>query len=414
MNEKRVLLAEDELVSATYLKDSLSALGYKVTLANDGKQALEYYLENPFPVVITDYEMPGLNGAELIQELKSEEIEPVIFMLTSHINPKLIVNVMKLGIYDYLVKPLEEQEISIKLKRAFEFYEMKRIETITKRERQLRLEGHLEWIQWKEKMAGVGEFNRLNQNLFESLKNSFCQGAGFGALVTLLKLVSDTTVKEGNHYKIESDLMELIQINTEMAEKALKMFADIDLMVSSPIQFAEISCAEFYDQIQYWLQELKPLLDLKGQQILISDLKPNHTKYKISYNSMFMQNAFKEIITNACKFSESNSKITIVTNVEHDWFKCAVYNQPVLNADGTCGIPLQYENLIFEPFYRLSKNVYDEYGTLDFGLGLSYVDSCFKKHNGKLSVHNVVDHSEWSENPITKVAFQFSLPVNKI
>lgn len=168
MNEKRVLLAEDELVSATYLKDSLSALGYKVTLASDGKQALEYYLDNPFPVVITDYEMPGLNGAELIQELKSEDNDPVIFMLTSHINPKLIVNVMKLGVYDYLVKPLEEQEISMKLKRAFEFYEMKRIEIITKRERQLRLEGHLEWIQWKEKMAGVGEFNRLNQNLFES------------------------------------------------------------------------------------------------------------------------------------------------------------------------------------------------------------------------------------------------------
>ncbi|TGM60372.1 response regulator [Leptospira vanthielii] len=414
MNEKRVLLAEDELVSATYLKDSLSALGYKVTLASDGKQALEYYLDNPFPVVITDYEMPGLNGAELIQELKSEDNDPVIFMLTSHINPKLIVNVMKLGVYDYLVKPLEEQEISMKLKRAFEFYEMKRIEIITKRERQLRLEGHLEWIQWKEKMAGVGEFNRLNQNLFESLKNSFCQGAGFGALVTLLKLVADTTVKEGNHYKIESDLMELIQINTGMAEKALKMFADIDLMVSSTMQFEEITCVELYQQLQIWLQDLKPLLDLKNQQILVSDLKPNHSKYKVSYNDSSLRTSFKEIITNACKFSESNSNITIVTNVEYNWFKCVVYNQPTANADGTQGIPLQYENLVFEPFYRLSKNVFDEYGTLDFGLGLSYVDSCFKKHEGKLSVHNVVDHSEWSDSPVTKVAFQFSLPVKKI
>lgn len=414
MKEKRVLLAEDELVSATYLKDSLSALGYRVTLASDGKQALDFYLENPFPVVITDYEMPGLNGAELIQELKSEEIEPVIFMLTSHINPKLIVNVMKLGIYDYLVKPLEEHEISIKVKRAFEFYEMKRIETITKRERQLRLESHLEWIQWKEKMAGAGEFNRLNQNLFESLKNSFCQGAGFGALVTLLKLVTDTTVKEGNHYKIEPDLMELIQNNTGMAEKALKMFSDIDLMISSPMQFEEFSCTDLYQQLCDWVQDLKPILELKNQQILFSDLKPNYSKYKVSYNVSSLQSSFKEIITNACKFSESNSNITIVTNVENNWFKCVVYSQPTQNADGTYGVPLQYENLIFEPFYRLSKNVFDIYGTLDFGLGLSYVDSCFKKHEGILSVHNVVDHSEWSDKPVTKVAFQFSLPVEKI
>ncbi|MCG6141753.1 response regulator [Leptospira mtsangambouensis] len=412
MYEKRILLAEDELVSATYLKDSLSALGYKVTLATDGKQALGFYLENPFPVVITDYEMPGLNGAELIHELKSEEIEPVIFMFTSHSNPKLIVNVMKLGIFDYLVKPLEEHELSIKLKRAFEFYEMKRTETISKRERQLRLEGHLEWIQWKEKMAG-GEFNRLNQNLFESLKNSFCQGAGFGALVTLLKLVSDTTVKEGDHYKIESDLMELIQINTGMAEKALKMFADIDLMVSSPMQFEEITCAELYEQLILWVEELKPILALKNQQVLMGDLKPNLSKYKISYNKVSLQNSFKEIITNACKFSRADTNITIVTNVEYNWFKCVIYNQPIPNADGTYGVPLQFENLIFEPFYRLSKNVFDVYGTLDFGLGLSYVDSCFKKHEGKLSVHNIIDHSEWSDSPVTKVAFQFSLPVLK-
>ncbi|MBM9546509.1 response regulator [Leptospira sp. 201903074] len=413
MKEKRVLLAEDELVVATYIKDSLSALGYKVTLASDGKQALGFYLENPFPVVITDYEMPGLNGAELIQELKSEDSEPVIFMLTSHVNPKLIVNVMKLGIYDYLVKPLEEHEISIKLKRAFEFYEMKRMETISKRERQLRLEGHLEWIQWKEKMAG-GEFNRLNQNLFESLKNSFCQGAGFGALVTLLKLVADTTVKEGNHYQIESDLMELIQINTEMAEKALKMFSAIDLMVSNPMQFEEYSCEDLYEKLLIWLEDLKPILVLKNQQILISDLKPNHSKFKVSCNRFSLETSFKEIITNACKFSQPDSNITLVTNVENNWFKCVIYNQPTSNADGTYGIPFQYENLIFEPFYRLSKNVFEMYGTLDFGLGLSYVDSCFKKHDGKLSVHNVIDHSEWNDSPITKVAFQFSLPAIKI
>lgn len=413
MNDKRVLLAEDELVSATYLKDSLSALGYKVTLASDGKQALDFYFENTFPVVITDYEMPGLNGAELIQELKTEDIEPVIFMLTSHIDPKLIVNVMKLGIYDYLVKPLEEHEISIKLKRAFEYYEMKRMETISKRERQLRLEGHLEWIQWKEKMAG-GEFNRLNQNLFESLKNSFCQGAGFGALVTLLKLVADTTVKEGNHYKIESELMELIQINTAMAEKALQMFSDIELMVSSPMQFEECSCEKLYEQLLFWIEDLKPILALKNQQVLVSDLKPNFSKFKVSYNPFSLETSFKEIITNACKFSQPDSNITLVTNVEYNWFKSMIYNQPTSNADGTYGIPLQYENLIFEPFYRLSKNVFDQYGTLDFGLGLCYVDSCFKKHDGKLSVHNVIDHSEWSDSPITKVAFQFSLPVIKI
>ncbi|ABZ95146.1 Response regulator containing CheY-like receiver domain [Leptospira biflexa serovar Patoc strain 'Patoc 1 (Ames)'] len=411
MKEKRILVAEDDGVLGFYLKQQLSELGYQVVLAKDGKSALASYLEKPFPVVITDYEMPGLNGDELISSLKIGDVEPVIMMITGNSDPKLIVKVMKMGAFDYIIKPIQNFEIALKVKRAFEFYEMKRIETISRKEHQLRLEGQLEWIQWKEKMNSIGKLKRQNQNLFESLKHSFCQGAGFGALVSILKMVNDTSEFDGKYYKIESELMELIQTNADMAEKSLNAFAEIDSLITTQPSFEKLTMFELYLEMKGWIDEMSHILEIQKHKIVISDIHNHHSTQNLLINKSCFKKSFTEIITNACKFSFPDTTITIIIKMENEWFKCAIYNEPTANFDGSVGIPIQFENLIFEPFYRLSKSVFESYGTLDFGLGLSYVDTCIKKHNGKISIFNVKDHFDWNGAPKTKVAFQISLPI---
>lgn len=411
MEKKRILVAEDEAVLGFHLKHVLIEHGYTVTVAKDGKEALDSYLESPFPVVLTDYEMPGLNGEELISALKTSDIQPVIIMITGKSEPNFIISIMRMGIFDYVIKPIQEFELAMKVKRAFEFYQMRRIETITKKEQQLRLEGQLEWIQWKEKMSSVGKFKRQKQNLFESLKHSFCQGAGFGALVSILKMVKDTAEVEGKYYKIESDLMELVQINVDMAEKSLDLFVEIDALISRDARFDALSLQELYTILKEWVNDFSPILEIQNHRILMSELKYQHLAKKILISLECFKKSFLEIVTNACKFSLPNSTITMILKLEEDWFKCAIYNEPIPNFDGTLGIPIQYENLIFEPFYRLSKHVFEKYGTLDFGLGLSYVDTCVKKHQGKISIYNVKDHLDWNGEPKTKVAFQIALPI---
>ncbi|MGV3666666.1 MAG: hypothetical protein ACO1NV_11070 [Leptospira bouyouniensis] len=67
--------------------------------------------------------------------------------------------------------------------------------------------------------------------------------------------------------------------------------------------------------------------------------------------------------------------------------------------------------MIFSPFYRLPKHIFEPYGTLDFGLGLSDVDHCIKKHDGKISIFNVKDDLDWNGTLKTKVTFQIALPL---
>ncbi|HOS41863.1 MAG TPA: response regulator, partial [Spirochaetota bacterium] len=70
MIEKRILVAEDETASADLIREMLAASGYAVTLCEHGAAALEAYRERPFPVVVTDIEMPVMDGNELVTRLK--------------------------------------------------------------------------------------------------------------------------------------------------------------------------------------------------------------------------------------------------------------------------------------------------------------------------------------------------------
>ncbi len=410
-NEKRILFAEDDLISAKLLIHSLVSLGFQVTHVENGRQAIEAYNLNPYPIVLTDYDMPEMNGSQLIDFLKEGEEEPLIIVLTSHSESSLIIEIMKKGIHDYITKPIETEELALKLNRAFEMHSMKRLDRITKRERELRLEGHLDWVQWKERSGGTGKLKNINQTLFESLKTSFNQGAGFGALVTLLKMISDFSTREGDFFKIEASFMELIQTNTEMAEKALDTFSEIETILNGNIDLERVSVGVIYEDCKNILVVLSKMANIKKQTIFLSEKKATFDSFDVNIHRNLLKNTITEILTNACKFSVAETAIHILIYIESGNLVIAVYNTPVATADRIEGIPLPYENLVFEPFYRLTRFVYDEYKTLDFGLGLTKADAVIKRFQGKIEIKNIIDHLNLKEKPTTKVICKVSLPI---
>lgn len=411
MSDKRILLAEDDILSAKMLQDSLASLGFQVTHAENGRDAMEYFSQNSFPIVVTDYDMPEMNGSQLIDFLNEEDEKPIILVLTNHYETSLIIEIMKKGVFDYLIKPIDANELSIKLNRALEIYNIRRLDQITKREREIRLEGHLDWAKWKERAGGSGNFKNINQNLFENLKTSFNQGTGFGALVTLLKIVSESSVKEGDFYKIDATLMDLIQSNNEMAEKALSTFSEIEQILNGTVELTKVSLNSIYDEIQEIIAELIPIAEIKKQSIYLSEKKITFEHFEINIKPTYLKSAIKEIITNACKFSIPESSIHVLLYIETQSLIISVYNTPITETDKLEGVPLTYENLVFEPFFRLTKYVYDDYKTLDFGLGLTKVDSILKRFNGKVEIKNIVDHLNLKTKPVTKVLCRISIPL---
>ena len=115
-----ILIIDDEKSQRDILRDILQDAGYRISLAEDGRIAVEKLRKISFDMVLTDLKMPGYDGFEVLEKVKSfDETIPVIIMTAFGTIPSA-VNAIKNGAYDYLTKPFEKEELIITIRRAEE------------------------------------------------------------------------------------------------------------------------------------------------------------------------------------------------------------------------------------------------------------------------------------------------------
>lgn len=411
--EKRVLIVEDDPVSAKILESILRETGCDVEIAENGLDAISKYEKYPFLIVVTDLDMPEMNGEELIARLNAYDTPPVIFVQTVHDELPRVIEVMKLNVYDYLVKPVDTQDIRIKMNRAFAAAEMIRLKRIVEKEKIIRLENQLEWVRWKEMAGADSEIRRKDKALFHSLQTSFNQGQGFGALVTLLEMVSSSAKKDGDHFCVDAGLMELIHENVTMAANALNVFREIDWLLSNDLPLQELTCGDLYRILQETIDAAEKYAEKNNLKIRISEKKEIFAEQKVNLSEKYFYRAVYEVIINACKFSERNTDIIVMLNQRDNSIEISFLNKPVSSDDGNIGIPMGYEYILFEPFFRITKNVYEGFDTLDFGLGLTIVEKILLRHKGKVTISNIQDYTDITKGPVVKVDCVMTLPLVK-
>jgi len=101
-----ILIVEDEENTRIGLKDLLTTEGYRVTSAGDGFEALECLREDSFQLVITDINMPRMNGMAFLEQLKQHYPALDVIMMTAFGGIKTYVDAMNNGVYEYLHKPV--------------------------------------------------------------------------------------------------------------------------------------------------------------------------------------------------------------------------------------------------------------------------------------------------------------------
>ncbi len=412
MSEKRILIAEDDVSTGIMLFEFLTSRGYLVDAVKDGNEALIKYKENPAQIVITDIDMPGMDGNELIGHLNAFEIPPVIFVTTIHTDPELMIDIMKKGVYDYILKPVDMNDILLKLNRAFEAYDLKRAFEIAQREKVIRLENNLEWYKFEDRILNRDAKSK-GANVFESLLTSFNQGSGFGGLVTLMSLMKSTAVKDGKFYKIDENLFEMIIGNALSAEKALQTFGDMTAIITSKHEPDRISLSQLHDIILKKIAELNSQIAERKHHVMVSDKKEFYGDFYIEISMNFFLKAFEEIIINSLKFSPAGSDVVVMFLVQDETLNISVINDISGGEKGLKGIPIGYENLVFEPFFRLHKTVNDDYETLDYGLGLTLAEKIITKDGGNISINNINDYSDIKSGAKIKVECTISFNVSK-
>jgi len=119
MNEV-ILIIDDEMSQREILAGFLKKLDYKVEKAATGREGLEIISNNVVDVVLTDYKMPDMNGMEVLDEIKKLNPEIAVIMFTAYGSIEKSVEAMKKGAEDYLIKPINLDELEIIIKKAIE------------------------------------------------------------------------------------------------------------------------------------------------------------------------------------------------------------------------------------------------------------------------------------------------------
>jgi DNA-binding response OmpR family regulator len=112
----KILLVEDEAVIAGMLNKGLKEAGYEVTVAPDGLIGHEMAVKNQFDIMILDIMLPGMNGMQLCKQLRRQQIDTPILMLTALGTTENIVAGLDSGADDYLVKPFQFAELEARLR----------------------------------------------------------------------------------------------------------------------------------------------------------------------------------------------------------------------------------------------------------------------------------------------------------
>jgi len=116
----KILIVDDELFMRSILTKVIKSAGFETIGAENGREAISLFKKYEPDLILLDYRLPDTNGLKVLKELKKINPNILVIMLTAHGNIKDAVVAMKLGAYDYLTKPFDNEEIILVINKAFE------------------------------------------------------------------------------------------------------------------------------------------------------------------------------------------------------------------------------------------------------------------------------------------------------
>jgi diguanylate cyclase (GGDEF)-like protein len=116
----KILVVDDDPLFRETVRGNLESLGHSVALAEDGREGHRLLLAESYPVVITDWEMPGMNGLELCREIRDAGLPryTYVILVTVHRGQQNVLEALSAGADDFMVKPFHREELEIRLHAA--------------------------------------------------------------------------------------------------------------------------------------------------------------------------------------------------------------------------------------------------------------------------------------------------------
>ncbi len=125
MSQSHILVIDDDPAVRQVLSETLSNEGHQVTLVSSGLEGVEAVKDQPVHVVLTDLQMPGIDGLETIDRISKVDSKIIAIVMTGYGTIDYAVRAMKAGAFDFITKPFEPDTVAVVVKKALDVYKLK-------------------------------------------------------------------------------------------------------------------------------------------------------------------------------------------------------------------------------------------------------------------------------------------------
>jgi len=383
-----ILLVDDSKSAMIFISSRLDKTGYTLLTAENGQQAWETVQREKIDLIISDLEMPEIDGFEFCKLVKEHpEYRNIYFILIStREGSGDKVQGLEIGADDYIGKSISEPELLARVRAGLRIRELER--ELDRKKLQI-LQG--------EKLASIGQLasgvaHEINNPLFVitlnigTLKENFDTLASFvGSLSPLISPESFTAFEQ---LKEEKDLDFIIEDSTDLIHESTEEAKRINQIVSKLKASSEMAF-EKTDINQCLTDAINQVRQKFSPNILIR--KHFNPILPCKCYELLLQKAFIQLLTNCFQAVDEKGIIEVHTRTENNW-------TIIVFTDNGVGISDAHIKKIFDPFFT-TKIVGQGLG---LGLSVAY-DTIHDRHNGEITVSSV---------PGKKTTFTIKLPRN--
>jgi signal transduction histidine kinase len=387
----KVLIAEDEPVSRRLLQGCLEKWGHEVDAATTGGEAWRRFEAGSYPLVISDWMMPEMDGLELVQRIRGSGRPGYVYviLLTARAQKADVVQGMEAGADDFVTKPFDREELRARVRAGERILHLEH--SLAEQNRVLR-ETEAALVQ-SEKLAGLG---RLAAGIAHEINNPTAYVTNNLAVLrrdvtaameilgkyrqgwNALKGVEPALAAETARLEEELDLSYFMGTFGRLCDKSLEGLQRVRAIVNNLRDFARLDEAEFKEVDLN--AALATTLEIAGPETrerqvrVVTDFGPLPA---VACHPGKVNQVFLNLVVNAAQACEPGGTVTVRTRPEADGVVVEV-------SDDGCGIRPEHRARLFEPFFT-TKPVGQ--GT---GLGLSVSYGIVRDHGGTIEVDSAV------------------------
>ena len=288
--EFKLLVVDDVQTNVLLLKALLGKEGYGILVANNGQEALEVIRnENP-DLILLDVMMPGMDGFEVAERLKSEEFRceiPIIF-LTALDDTQSIVNGFKLGAGDFISKPFRKEELMVRIKHQLSLVAARRI--IEEKNEELR-----KTIAGRDKMYSV---------IAHDLRSPMAS----------MKMLLNTIMMSVEKDKIDPDIFDMLEMSNKTSEEVFSLLDNLLKWTKS--QLGKLTVIPQKLDISGLADGVVEVMNSVAEVKHIKLIRTDHESFFVYVDIEMIKSILRNLISNAVKFSNPDSDIKVGIKAE--------------------------------------------------------------------------------------------------